>query len=138
MKTKSVVSLALCLLMAPVSLVAQYAWAQSVGSPRVTPKGEVTFRLNAPQAKHVELSAQFLKGNKPLQKDSSGIWTLTLDQITPDIYPYNFIVDGTAVSDPATPIFSLTKTSKPVWWRYPQLPERRRSSPPCRTSITAK
>lgn len=101
MKTKSVVSLALCLLMAPVSLVAQYAWAQSVGSPRVTPKGEVTFRLNAPQAKHVELSAQFLKGNKPLQKDSSGIWTLTLDQITPDIYPYNFIVDGTAVSDPA-------------------------------------
>lgn len=101
MKTSSIVSLALCLLLAPVSLFAQYSWAQSVGSPVVRPGGQVTFRLNAPQARKVEISAQFLKGNQMLQKDSSGVWSITLGPIDPDIYPYNFIVDGVAVSDPA-------------------------------------
>ncbi|MDD4823411.1 MAG: alpha/beta hydrolase-fold protein [Bacteroidales bacterium] len=100
MKTKSIVSLALCLLLVPVTLFAQISRNQSVSSPQVRPGGEVTFRLKAPYAKNVEISAQFLKGNQPLQKDSNGVWSITLGPVKPDIYPYNFIVDGTSVSDP--------------------------------------
>ncbi len=101
MKTNSSVVLALCLfLFTPLSLFAQSPWNQSIESPVIGPGQMVTFTLNAPQAKKVEISAQFLKGNQQLQKESSGVWSITLGPIAPDIYPYNFIVDGVSVSDP--------------------------------------
>lgn len=75
-------------------------WVQPTESPVVHSDRTVTFNFKAPNAKRVELSAQFIKGNQPLKANPSGIWSLTLGPVEPNLYPYNFIVDGIAVADP--------------------------------------
>ena len=62
--------------------------------------GQVTFNLDAPNAKEVLLSSQFLKEPVPMVKGRSGLWTVTVKPETRDIFPYNFIVDGVSISDP--------------------------------------
>ncbi len=62
--------------------------------------GQVTFNLEAPEAKEVLLSSQFLEKPVPMVKGKNGLWTLTVRPERRDIYPYNFIVDGVSVSDP--------------------------------------
>lgn len=69
-------------------------------SPVVHPDRTVTFRLRAPTAQRVELSAQFFKGTQPLQKDADGLWSITVGPIEPNLYPYHFVVDGMSVADP--------------------------------------
>lgn len=84
-----------------LSLIAQTNRAKFIGTPLVSPDGKVTFTLKAPQATTVELSGQFLTKNERLQKNDAGVWNITLGPIKPDIYPYNFIVDGISVADPS-------------------------------------
>ncbi|HET9277116.1 MAG TPA: alpha/beta hydrolase-fold protein [Flavitalea sp.] len=72
-----------------------------VVSPEIHGDKAVTFRYLARSAKDVKLSAQFLKSQVPMTKDSSGIWSVTVAPIKPDIYPYSFNVDGITVMDPA-------------------------------------
>lgn len=36
-----------------------------------------------------------------MTKDASGIWSITVGPVKPDIYPYSFLVDGIQVMDPA-------------------------------------
>jgi len=71
-------------------------------SPQVSPDKKVTFRYLAPSAKEVRLSGgQFGASNVSMTKDSIGIWSVTVGPVRPDIYPYNFVVDGIGVMDPA-------------------------------------
>lgn len=74
-----------------------------VESPVVHPDRTVTFSLRAPQARKVELSAQFLPANRPLVADSNGVWQVTVGPVAPNLYPYAFVVDGLNVADPANP-----------------------------------
>lgn len=74
-------------------------------SPKVNADKTVTFRYNAPSAKEVKLSFQFLKAPLAMTKDARGIWSVTTETVTPDIYPYNFVVDGVSVMDPANVAF---------------------------------
>jgi len=74
-------------------------------SPRVLPDKKVTFNYIAPYAKDVKLSGQFLTAPVPMKKDASGMWTVTVGPVRPDMYPYNFVVDGTTVMDPANEDF---------------------------------
>lgn len=76
-----------------------------VVSPQVNPDHSVTFRYLAPQARAVELSAQFEKAALPMRKDAQGIWSVTTGPVKPDIYPYSFRVDGVTVMDPANVAF---------------------------------
>lgn len=76
-------------------------WFESVKSPEVLPNGDVVFRLFAPQAKEVLLSSQFCPNTPMAWDDDEQLWRVTLHPQVADIYPYNFIVDGQAVSDPA-------------------------------------
>lgn len=69
-------------------------------SPEVHPNRTVIFRFSAPLAKEVKLSAQFLTGDQPMNKDEKGIWSITLGPVDPDIYPYKYVVDGVEVPDP--------------------------------------
>ncbi len=69
-------------------------------SPEVHPDNSVTFRISAQNAQKVLLEAQFLKENLPLVKDASGIWSITVAPVQPDIYPYCFWVDSIQVADP--------------------------------------
>jgi enterochelin esterase-like enzyme len=70
-------------------------------SPQVNPDKTVIFRYHAPQAKEVKLSGQFLKSPVEMAKDSMGIWSVKVGPVTPDIYPYSFLVDDVNVMDPA-------------------------------------
>ena len=72
----------------------------AVASPLVSMAGAVTFNLQAPNAKEVLLSSQFLQAPVPMVKGRNGLWTLTVTPEKRDIYPYNFIVDGVSISDP--------------------------------------
>ena len=74
--------------------------SNAVASPLVSMAGAVTFNLQAPNAKEVLLSSQFLKAPVPMVKGRNGLWTLTVTPEKRDIYPYNFIVDGVSISDP--------------------------------------
>jgi enterochelin esterase family protein len=76
-----------------------------VRSPQVNADKTVTFRLVAPHAKDVKLSAQFEKAPVSLTKDANGIWSVTVGPVKPDIYPYSFIVDGTQIMDPSNVAF---------------------------------
>jgi enterochelin esterase-like enzyme len=69
-------------------------------SPEVRNDKTVTFRFQAPGAKEVKLSAQFISGPQAMTKDEKGIWSITLGPVEPDIYPYCFLADGIQVSDP--------------------------------------
>ena len=73
--------------------------APPVKSPEVASDGRVTFRLRAPNAKEVAVSM----GGKqlPMQKDEQGVWSFTSERMSPDIYNYSLVVDGTTVNDPA-------------------------------------
>lgn len=74
-------------------------------SPQVNPDKTVVFRYIAPSAKSVTLSAQFLSRPVPMTKDSTGMWSVTVGPVKPDIYPYNFVVDGVRVMDPGNVAF---------------------------------
>ncbi len=74
-----------------------------VVSPEVK-DGKVTFRLNANYATRVQLSGNWMEnpwtGSIDMQKGEGGIWEVTIDAPEPEIYTYNFIVDGVSVNDP--------------------------------------
>jgi len=84
-----------------VGAIAQSNRLPQLQSPVVHPDHTVTFSFKAPDAKKVELSGQFLKENQLLQKGDAGIWTITVGPVAPNLYPYNFVVDGVGVADPA-------------------------------------
>ena len=72
-------------------------------SPEVK-DGKVTFRLNANYATRVQLSGNWMAnpwtGTEEMQKGPNGVWEITIDAPEPEIYTYNFIVDGVSVNDP--------------------------------------
>ncbi len=69
-------------------------------SPQIHPDKTVTFQYIASGANDVKLSAQFEKGPVAMTKNASGLWSVTVGHVKPDIYPYSFIVDGIQVMDP--------------------------------------
>ena len=95
----------LCFRIVLLSLAVSAAWSQQppVRSPEVTPGGMVTFRLNAPKATDVTVSGEFMKGTKALQKDENGVWSVTVGPIAPEIYYYNYTIDGVRTIDPHNP-----------------------------------
>src|SRR2546429_423296 len=78
-----------------------YSLAQA--QPEVTADRHVTFRLSAPKAAEVTLTGEFMTGAKNLQKDDKGLWTVTIGPVDPEIYNYNFTVDGVRTIDPGNP-----------------------------------
>ena len=82
---------------------ARQGQGQQIVSPEVK-DGKVTFRLNANYATRVQLSGNWMPnpwgGTEEMQKGPNGVWELTIDAPEPEIYTYNFVVDGVAVNDP--------------------------------------
>jgi enterochelin esterase-like enzyme len=94
-----VVALSMCLLGTEL-VEAQRPRVQPVESPVVHADRTVSFYLKAPNAKKVEISSQCIKEPRPLKMDTSGVWSVTIGPVEPNLYPYNFIVDGVSVADP--------------------------------------
>jgi enterochelin esterase family protein len=83
----------------PLLLGVAAIWAQ----PEIAPDRRVTFRLDAPKTTEVSLSGEFLKGSVSLGKNDSGVWSVTVGPLEPEIYNYNFTIDGVKTIDPANP-----------------------------------
>jgi enterochelin esterase family protein len=60
----------------------------------------VTFRFAAPNATQVSVTG-FGMPTIVMQKDAQGVWTGTSEPLAPEIYQYNFMVDGARVTDPS-------------------------------------
>lgn len=76
---------------------------QQIVSPEIA-GGKVTFRLRAPEAKEVKLYGSWMAtftSSELLTKDAEGLWTITIDAPAPELYTYNFIVDGVSKNDDA-------------------------------------
>ncbi len=71
---------------------------QQIVSPEIA-DGQVTFRLAADYATVVQLAGNWLEGTVPMKKEN-GVWSVTIDLPSPEIYTYNFVVDGVSVNDP--------------------------------------
>lgn len=71
-----------------------------VRSPEISPDRHVTFRLRAPEVASVVLSGEFMKGTLPFVKDADGVWSVTIGPLDPEIYAYNFTIDGIKTIDP--------------------------------------
>ena len=82
---------------------ARQGQGQQIVSPEVK-DGKVTFRLNANYATQVKLMGNWMAdpwtGTLDMQKGMDGIWSVTIDAPEPEIYTYNFVVDGVSVNDP--------------------------------------
>lgn len=84
----------------------------SVRSPEIHPDRQVTFRLKAPNVRHVEVRIRNVQqvgdhlaygGGQltfPMQKDSNGVWSVTAGPFDPNYYKYSFRVDGQEWADP--------------------------------------
>jgi enterochelin esterase family protein len=79
------------------------AQAPPVRSPEVNADHTVTFRLRAPQASAVDLVGEVLQGKGPqrMVKGSDGVWTITIGPLPPEIWIYNFRIEGVDLPDPA-------------------------------------
>jgi enterochelin esterase-like enzyme len=90
-------------------------FSASLNSPEVHADRTVTFRVQAPEAKQVELNGAVLAalGRKwgetlPFTRGENGLWTLTLGPLRPDIYAYLIRIDGVQVADPNNAIAAST------------------------------
>ena len=81
--------------------LANFMGRRPVISPEL--KGnEVTFRITAPYAGEVKLYGSWMKdfnSSVPLVKDAEGLWSVNIPAPDPELYTYNFIVDGLSTAD---------------------------------------
>jgi enterochelin esterase-like enzyme len=90
-------------IMIPFQVMAQFRSQRPI-TLEVHPDQTVTFRIMAKEAKNVALMMNDANVvNAPLQKDESGLWSITVGPLEPDIYWYNFVVDGMHTIDPMNP-----------------------------------
>ncbi len=74
-------------------------------SPEVHADRTVTLRFRAPNATQVEVVGEIMQGKGPLAmtKAEDGVWTATLGPLPPEIWTYNFRVQGIEITDPSNP-----------------------------------
>ena len=84
--------------------LANFAFGRKqIVSPEVTAE-TVTFRLMAPYATTVSMYGSWMPGygdRIDLKRGEDYVWEVTIPAPTPEIYTYNFFVDGVSVSDPS-------------------------------------
>ena len=72
-------------------------------SPEIT-QDSVTFRLKADYATIVKLSGSWMEnpwfGTIDMKRGENNVWSVTIPLPEPEIYTYNFVVDGVNVNDP--------------------------------------
>ena len=75
---------------------------KEIVSPEINTDGTVTFRMNAPKAKRVQVQGDFLNnsGTADMTYGADSIWSYTSKVLPSELYSYSFIVDGLKVRDP--------------------------------------
>lgn len=103
--------LSLLLFFSSIAAFAQFPQRQptpndTLQSIKILSDGKVTFSIYAPKANEVTVQGDYaLKfGPEKLTKDAVGVWSFTTDYIVkPNVYSYDFTVDGLKVFDPKNP-----------------------------------
>jgi enterochelin esterase-like enzyme len=70
--------------------------------PRVDSEGRAIFRVDAPDAKKVQIDLLHVYD---MVKGSDGIWTVTTNPLPPGFHYYYLMIDGYRVADPASESF---------------------------------
>src|ERR1041384_2336311 len=83
-------------------------------APEVTADRRVTFRLVAPKAQEVILTGEFMTGSKNFAKGDDGVWSVTVGPLEPEIYNYNFTIDGVRTIDPGNPQVKTGSTTQTI------------------------
>lgn len=113
---KKSLSLALALSLSLSALAQQAIWGvPTIISPDIHPDNTVTFRLDAPKARQVIVTGDFLPtekvstpygsfdvpGKAELKKNSDGLWEFTTaTPLSPELYSYTYLVDSLRINDP--------------------------------------
>lgn len=79
----------------------------AVVSPVVNPDRTITLNFRAPDAKQVVLIGELDGKDHPMTKGDGGVWTVTIGPLAPDVYNYQFRVDGIVAMDPQNPSVKL-------------------------------
>ena len=83
-----------------ISVIAKGQRPPAISSPDVHPDNTITFRYYSRTAQKVSVSGEMLPAPQQMAKDTSGIWSVTVGPVKPDIYPYSFWVDSVLTADP--------------------------------------
>jgi enterochelin esterase family protein len=79
-------------------------FTQGLKSPQINADGSVTFRLKAPAASTVGVNGNWQKGfvspPLPMTKGDDGVWQLRVSDLKPEMWTYNFVLDGVRIPDP--------------------------------------
>lgn len=67
--------------------------------PEVNSNGDVAFVIHAPRADTVRLKIES-QLDTLMQRGNDGVWHIVIPGLQPDVYRYNFIVDGVKTIDP--------------------------------------
>ncbi len=91
-----------CLVPVLLSCFVSAQQAPNFLSTEIRADHSVTFRFFEPHASRVELVLENLPNKLAMQKNLSGVWSVTTSPLRPEIYGYRFAVDGSAktVHDP--------------------------------------
>ena len=93
--------LPLALLLAALPASAQRtSHLPTINSREVNSDGSITFRYLNGSATKVEVDTDAAMQPLEMQRDSSGLWSVTTPPLAPEIYGYTFVVDGVEQLDP--------------------------------------
>lgn len=110
---KPILSILIFLLLVSGTALAQRPPA--ISSPDVHPDKSITFRYFSRTAQKIWLTGEFLSGPVALKKDTTGIWSVTVPPVKPDIYPYSLWVDSVQTADPSnTYIFANERFKRSI------------------------
>ena len=76
-------------------------------SVKVLPDNQVVLSIYAPKADVVKVSGDFPGGfpGADLIKSDNGVWSVLLKDVAPDVYTYDFNLDGVKTFDPKNPVY---------------------------------
>lgn len=112
---------------------------ETLVSPEIGADRRVTFRIKAPKASEVTVTASLGVANPkppgafkdqpgqwilPLQKGADGVWSLTVGPLEPEIYRYAFVVDGMRALDLANPAINSGGVTPWSYFEIPGAPPR--------------
>lgn len=96
------ITLAILIALTFQTAISQQALNQrpQVKSP-VIKDGNVELSVYAPEAKSVKVVGDIPGSTVTMQKAENGVWTAVLENLNPEIYIYQFDIDGVKVNDPS-------------------------------------
>lgn len=122
----------LALLLAALPALAQSNTPKPIDSHEVNPDGSITFRYQNAAAAKVTVNTDAVMQPLTMQRDSSGLWSVTTPPLPPEHYGYSFIVDGVENLDPLNHVIRpnlvglasdvLVPGHPPAPWELTQIP----------------